>query len=229
MLVLAFDTSTTIATVAVARVEEGSREVLAEVDVAGRGSGGSSEALLPALHSALGLCELGLGDVDLVLVGLGPGTFTGIRISAATARSLAFGGGVELARGDTLSTLAEPALSALEVGESVLSAVDARRGEVFAQRHTGAEAGEIFCSAPQELPESLAATLVVGDGAIRCRERLERLGRIPSDGSPLHRVTAAGMVRASSLAPVAPEKLTPIYVREPDAEARRERNPWSKG
>lgn len=230
MLVLAFDTSTAVATVAVARVNaDETREVLAEVSVAGRGSGSSSEALLPAIHSALGLCGLGVGEIDLVLVGLGPGTFTGIRISAATARSLAFGGGFGLVRGDTLSALAAPALSTLGERGSVLSVVDARRGEVFARRHTGGESGEILCAAPEALPEEMSATLVVGDGAARYREFLGRLGRIPPDGSPLHGVTAAGMVRASGLSPVTPEELTPIYVREPDAEARRERNPWSKG
>lgn len=227
MLVLAFDTSTTIATVAVVRVEE-RREALAEISVAGTGSGSSSEALLPAVHSALGLCGIGLGEIDLILVGLGPGTFTGIRISAATARSLAFGSGVSLAGGDTLSALAAPALQGLGEGESVLSVVDARRGEVFAQRHANGEPGDIFCAAPESLPESMSSTLVVGDGAARYRDRLVRLGRIPSNGSPLHRVTAAGMVSASELTIVSPEELAPIYVRQPDAETRRERNPWSK-
>lgn len=228
MIVLAFDTSTPVATVAVARVEE-RREVLAEISVAGRGSGSSSEALLPAVHSALGLCGLGLEKIDRILVGLGPGTFTGIRISAATARSLAFGGGVGVAGGDTLSALAAPALSALDKGESVLSVMDARRGEVFAQRHTAEGVGRIFCDSPDSLPDDTTATLVVGDGALRYRERLEHLGRVPPEDSPLHMVTAAGMVMAADLSPVSPEEITPIYVREPDAERHSGRNPWSKG
>lgn len=229
LLVLAFDTSTAVATVAVARESEGAREILAEVSVAGRGSGGSSEALLPAVHAALGMCDAGVADLDLVLAGLGPGTFTGIRICAATARSLAAGSGVGLCGGDVLSALSIPALSALTERDSVLSVVDARRGEVFARRFdSGGPLGEIFCRKPDDLPpEAAAATLVVGDGATRYRERLKHLGRIPPDESPLHRVTAAGMVWASDLTPTPPEALTPIYVREPDAETRRERNPWS--
>ncbi|WP_053057827.1 tRNA (adenosine(37)-N6)-threonylcarbamoyltransferase complex dimerization subunit type 1 TsaB [Rubrobacter aplysinae] len=237
MLVLAFDTSTSVATVAVARVSgadrggdvQEEREILAETSVAGRGSGGSSEALLPAIHSTLGLCGIGVGEIGRILVGLGPGTFTGIRISAATARSLAFGGGLEVAGGDTLSALAEPALSVLGEGGSVLSVVDARRGEVFARRHGGGGAGEVICAEPESLPEEMSAALVTGDGAVRYRERLGHLGFIPPDGSPLHRVTAAGMVRGGDLTPVTPDELVPIYVRQPDAEARRERNPWSEG
>lgn len=231
LLVLAFDTSTAVAAVALARErEDGSRELLAETSVTGRGSGGSSEALLPAIHSTLGLCGFGVTDLDLLLVGLGPGTFTGIRISAATARSLALGTGAALARGDTLSALGAPALSALGEGGSVLSVVDARRGEVFVRRFDaeGWASGDIVCAVPGELPQELAATLVVGDGAARYREQLERLGRVPPDASPLHRVTASGMAAVSDLSPVAPEALAPVYVREPDAETRRERNPWSR-
>ena len=175
------------------------------------------------------MCDLDISGLDLVLAGLGPGTFTGVRICAATARSIAAGSGVGLCAGDTLSALAMPALSALAEGESVLSVVDARRGEVFARRFDAEGAqGEISCRKPEDLAPEIAATLVVGDGAARYRDRLEHLGRIPPGDSPLHRVTAAGMVRASDLTPVPPEALTPIYVREPDAETRRERNPWSR-
>ena len=69
---------------------------------------------------------------------------------------------------------------------------------------------------------------VVGDGAVRYREELSGLGRIPPEGSPLHRVTAVGHVISADLTPVGPEELVPIYVREPDAEVRRDLNPWSR-
>jgi len=70
--------------------------------------------------------------------------------------------------------------------------------------------------------------LLVGDGAVRYRESLERLGYIPPDDSPLHRVSAVGHVMSADLAPVAAEQLVPIYVREPDAEVRRDLNPWGR-
>jgi tRNA threonylcarbamoyladenosine biosynthesis protein TsaB len=68
----------------------------------------------------------------------------------------------------------------------------------------------------------------VGDGAVRYRDALSRLGKIPPDASPLHRVTAAGHVLSANLAAVDHEELVPIYVREPDAEVRRDLNPWSR-
>ena len=217
MLILALDASTPVTTVAIAR----GREVIAEASTTGRGA---SEALLPALHHALDLAGEDLGSVGLVVAGVGPGTFTGIRIAAATARALSAGTGVALSKNSTLAALAAPALSGWG---DVLAVLDARRGQVFARGFS--EAGPttgIYCVGPEEL--AAEASLLVGDGAVRYREVLCRLGSIPPDDSPLHRVTAAGHVISADLAVVGPEELVPIYVREPDAEVRRDLNPWSR-
>ena len=218
MLILAFDASTPVTTVALAN----GSEVLAEVSVAARGA---SEALLPAIHAALGLTGEDLGSVERVLAGVGPGTFTGIRIAAATARALSAGTGTFLSKNSTLAALAAPALSC---SGDVLAVLDARRGQVFARRFS--EAGpttDIYCVRPEELAVE-GSPFVVGDGAVRYREALSGLGRIPPDGSPLHRVSAVGHIISTDLTPVSPEELVPIYVREPDAEVRRDLNPWSR-
>lgn len=222
MLILALDASTPVVAVAVAREGEGRREVLAEVSVAARGA---SEALLPAVDDALKLCGEELSSVEHVLVGVGPGTFTGIRIAAATARSLSLGTGAVLSKNSTLAALAAPALAC---SPDVLAVLDARRGQVFARRFSwDGPVTEILSLVPSELSAE-GDPLIVGDGAVRYREALSPLGRIPPDGSPLHRVTAAGHVLTADLAPVAPEDVVPIYVREPDAEVRRDLNPWSR-
>jgi tRNA threonylcarbamoyladenosine biosynthesis protein TsaB len=222
MLIIAFDASTRITTVALARAEEDRREVLAEISVAARGA---SEALLPAVHAALDLAGEEITSVERLLVGVGPGTFTGIRIAAATARALALATGAALSKNSTLAALATPALSC---HADVLAVLDARRGEVFAQLFSGAgPTTEISCVKPEDLLAE-GAPLIVGDGAVRYRDALSELGRIPPDGSPLHRVTATGHVLSADLAPVEAEKLVPIYVREPDAELRRDLNPWSR-
>lgn len=222
MLVLALDASTPITTVALARAEAGEREVLAETSVAARGA---SEALLPSVRAVLGLADEDLGAVDLILTGVGPGTFTGIRIATATARSLAFATGAALSKNSTLTALAAPALS---VAPDVLAVLDARRGEVFARRFLEEEpTGGIVCVKPEELSEE-GNLLLVGDGVVRYREVLSRLGHIPPDTSPLHRVTAAAHVLSADLVPVPAEEVVPLYVREPDAEVRRDLNPWSR-
>lgn len=221
MLILALDASTPVAAVALAREENGERRVLAEISVAARGA---SETLLPSVRSALELAGEDLGSVDRLLVGVGPGTFTGIRIAAATARSLALATGAALSKNTTLAALAAPALTA---APDVLAVLDARRGQVFAQRFSsGGDAGDILCAEPQELSAE-GEPLLVGDGAVRYREVLSRLGSIPHDGSPLHRVTAAGHVVSADLEPVDAGEVVPVYVREPDAEVMRELNPWS--
>ena len=227
MLVLALDASTPVVAVAVARAEEGEtfREVLAEISVSARGA---SEALLPAVDAALGLCGEKLSSVECVLVGVGPGTFTGIRIAAATARSLSLGSGASLSKNSTLAALAAPALACCP---DVLAVLDARRGQVFAQRFSGNRSSTgILCVEPKDLSDLSAGgePLVVGDGSVRYREELSTLGCIPPDGSPLHRVTAAGHILSADLKPVVPEDVVPVYVREPDAEIRRDLNPWSR-
>jgi len=220
VLILAFDASTPVTTVALAR--EDGREVLAEVSVT---ASGASEALLPAIHAALDFAGEDLGSVGRLLAGVGPGTFTGIRIVAATARALSTGTGISLSKNSTLDALAAPALPC---SGDVLAVLDARRGQVFARRFS--EAGSttgVYCVRPEELTVE-GRPLVVGDGSVRYREALSGLGRIPPDSSPLHRVSAVGHVISADLIPVSPEELVPIYVREPDAEVRRDLNPWSR-
>ena len=240
MLILALDSSTGVVTVAVARAGEDAlsagearREVLAEISVPSRGA---SEALLPAAHAALNLAGPDLGEVERILVGVGPGTFTGIRIALAAARALALATGAALSRNSTLNALAAPA--SLDAGNpDVLAVLDAKRRQVFAQRFASdGSRGEILCAAPGELAAQLPVReesreknmLLVGDGVVRYREELSGLGRIPADASPLHWVTAAGHVLSADLAPVPASEVIPLYVREPDAEVRRDLNPWSK-
>ena len=219
MLILALDASTPVTTVALARGN--GREVLAEVSLTARGA---SETLLPAIHAALDLAGEDLGSVGRVLAGVGPGTFTGIRIAAATARAISAGTGIPLSKNSTLDALAAPARS---YSGDVLAVLDAKRGQVFARRYSedGPTTG-IYCLTPEELSVE-GGPLVVGDGAVRYRGALSGLGRIPPEDSPLHRVTAVGHVISADLSPVSPDELVPIYVREPDAEVRRDLNPWS--
>ena len=218
MLILALDASTPVTTVALGN----GREVLAEISITTRGA---SETLLPSIHAALDLAGKDLGSVERVLAGVGPGTFTGIRIAAATARALSAGTGIPLSKNSTLNALAAPALS---FSGDVLAVLDARRGQIFARRYSevGPSTG-IYCLRLEELLVE-GEPLVVGDGAVRYRGDLSTRGLIPSEDSPLHKVTAVGHIMSADLTPVGPEELVPIYVREPDAEVRRDINPWSR-
>jgi tRNA threonylcarbamoyladenosine biosynthesis protein TsaB len=230
--VLAFDTATPATTVALSGVDD--IVFTARHDPLPAERPGHATRLLPLVARVLERAGLGWEGVDRIAVGIGPGTFTGLRIGIATARALARARDIPLTAVSTLQSLAlarpsqDTALAALDV---VLAVLDARRSEVFAASWRMDEAGE-FESAllrPRALaPEALAelvtplgpATLAVGNGAVAFRKVLERSGSfIPEDDSPLHRVTAVNHCRlAAHLEGSVPDEVRPDYLRAPDAE-----------
>jgi tRNA threonylcarbamoyladenosine biosynthesis protein TsaB len=197
MLTLAFDTATGVATSALVRDEE----VLGER---------SSRAVRVLADVEELLAEAGAGPRELsrLVVGTGPGSFTGVRMGLAAARGLAFALELRLAGISTLDALAAGAPGALPV-------VDAGRREVFT----------LFDGAPAVVaPDELVlepGTTCVGDGAVRYREALEALGAtIPPRESQLHLPRArfhAELAREF----VDPETVEPLYLRLPDAERAR--------
>ena len=190
MLILAFDTATDVATSAL--LDDG--EVLGERSSIAR-------TLLEDVDALLRQGSARTSDLDALVVGTGPGSFTGTRIGLAVARGLALALGIEGAGVSTLDALAAGADGAVPV-------VDARRGEVFVPGR-GAVA-----------PEHVQAegALCVGDGAVRYRQVLEDGGAtVPPDDDPRHVPRAVLHARlATTFGPV--EEIEPIYVRAPDAE-----------
>lgn len=173
---------------------------------------------------------VGWDDVDRIAVGVGPGTFTGLRIGVATARALAHARGIALSGVSTLQSVACNATVAGVRAESVFAVLDARRGEVFAAGWPrGLEHGPpTLLSARACAPETLAGaietlgsgTLAIGEGAVEFRQVLERAGAlIPDDHSAIHRVSAINHCRlALSMPGSSPDQVQPEYLRLPDAE-----------
>jgi tRNA threonylcarbamoyladenosine biosynthesis protein TsaB len=182
---------------------------------------GHVSQILVLVEEALVAAGAELAQMERIGIGVGPGSFTGLRIGIATARALSHGSGVPLAAVSTLGALAVAASEA-----PVLAVLDARRGEAFvALWEAGRELAPPRAVAPDELARAAAgATLAVGDGAVRFREQLEPAGvTVPEDGSALHRVGATGLLRlAAEAPPVARDALVPEYVRQPDAKPRSE-------
>jgi tRNA threonylcarbamoyladenosine biosynthesis protein TsaB len=222
--ILAFDTATRATTVAVTTAD--GRVLEARDDPAPGERPGHVSRLMPLIVEVLDRAELGFADLDRIAVGVGPGTFTGLRIGIATARALASAAGLPLVGVSTLRSLAVGADDAAEAAqlEAVAAVLDARRGEVFAGgwRLDGSEVMAPQAIGPEELVGPLRDTrvrlLAVGDGAVEFRGLLERSGAlIPPDQSALHRVTAAAQLRvAERLTPASPDQIQPEYLRLPD-------------
>jgi tRNA threonylcarbamoyladenosine biosynthesis protein TsaB len=193
MLILAFDTATDVATSAL--VSDG--EVVGE-----RTS--RAVTVLEDIDALLRQAGAHTRELDGIAVGIGPGSFTGIRIGLATARGLALALGVPVAGVSTLDALAAGAPEALPV-------IDARRGEVFVLQ------AESRVLPPDEL-ELAAGTVCVGSGAVRYRSLLEATGAgVPPDQDERHLPRARFHAQlARHFGPA--EAVEPMYLRVPDAD-----------
>jgi tRNA threonylcarbamoyladenosine biosynthesis protein TsaB len=189
-------------------------------------------ALLAEVEACAGAAG-GWAQVDLLGVGLGPGSFTGLRIGIATARGFGASLGLPIAGVCTLDAIGLGMREDGALGEH-LAVLDARRGEVFAALYAadGERIWEPLVCRPDELEErvgGLAAPLqAAGSGAVRFRDELARHGvRIADDADPVHRV-AARHICALAAASGGGGPLAPIYLRPPDAERWRERDSFQK-
>jgi len=196
VLTLAFDTATDVATSAL--LEDG--------DLLGERTG-KPAGLLEDVDALLVEADAAPSELRRIVVGTGPGSFTGLRMGLAASRALALALDVKVAGVSTLAALAAGAPGALPV-------IDARRREVFT----------LVDGAPTALPPDrlsnslLQGRLCVGDGAVRYRDVLEAAGaEVPPDESELHVPRARLHARlARDFGPA--EAVEPIYVRAPDAD-----------
>ena len=196
MLILAFDTATDVATSAL--VDDG--EVLGE-----RIS--RAVTLLEDVDALLRQAGARTGDLDGLAVGIGPGSFTGVRIGLATARGLSFGLDLPVAGVPTLAALAAGAPGATPV-------IDARRREVFVLR------GEARVMLPTELRPA-AGDVLVGSGAVRYRDVFEALGAVvPPENDDRHIPRAKYHARLAENFTSA-DNVEPLYLRAPDADRTR--------
>lgn len=197
-----------------------------------------AEALGPAVEQVLAHAGVGLDQLDAVVVDLGPGLFTGLRVGVATAQGLAEGLGIGVVGVTSLEVLAWAAADAGHTG-SVVAVVDARRGQVFAGRfrvRPGSipeAVGEPGLQDPGVLVTTLAEVaagrdgahpvLVVGDAGRRYAAEVDAVPGVVRAGAVLEHPSPAALVAlgaarlASGEAAVAPEQVRPRYLRQADA------------
>ncbi|MFJ1576153.1 tRNA (adenosine(37)-N6)-threonylcarbamoyltransferase complex dimerization subunit type 1 TsaB [Streptomyces sp. NPDC088182] len=206
MLLLAVDTATPAVTVA---LHDGSSVLAEESQVDARRHG---ELLLPAVDRVLAGAGLKPGAVTDVIVGVGPGPYTGLRVGLVTALTLGSALGVPVRGLCTLDGLAY----ASGAESPFVVATDARRKEVYWARYADARTRltEPAVDRPADIAEAVAGLPAVGAGALLYP------GTFPDARGPEHQSAAA-------LASLAAERLAsggeflpalPLYLRRPDAQ-----------
>jgi tRNA threonylcarbamoyladenosine biosynthesis protein TsaB len=229
---LAFDTSADVTAVAVLEGDQ----ILVEDSAATAER--HAETLLPRIEQCLERVGLALSDIDVFAVGIGPGSFTGVRVGVATAKGLALATGKPLRAVVSLAALAGSVLEAHPGPELLVAPIlDAYKGEVFAALYSVTESQTALLSAPFHAePEVAAAQIarvaegrafrVLGTGYRRYAERFAPLW----DGCPIGVLDPAldtpharhiarearRLLATEGVSDVA--TLAPLYVRDSDAQ-----------
>lgn len=233
MLVLAIETSTPQSSVAVG-TEQG---MIGSVTLSwGRGH---TEVVAPAVDHLLRWSELEASQLGGIAVGLGPGLFTGLRAGVTMARTLAQVLGLGVVGIGSLDVLA---FAVRHSRWRIAAVVDGKRGEVFHAFYRPVPGGvaretEVAAATPErlaaELESSPEETLMVGNGALLYRRRLEEAGGHLEFASASLAFPAAGALLELALPrfhreeSTRPENVVPLYARKTDAElnwVRRERS-----
>jgi len=217
---LAFDTSTETLSVALARA--GGPVLMHE----GPGGAHTSATLIPSVQRLLAEAGLALAQLDAIVFGRGPGSFTGLRTACSVAQGLAFGAGVPVLPVDTLLAVAEEARLA-RGATRVVALLDARMDEVYAAgyEHDGQAwrcmAGPVLCA-----PEAVrlpAGGVVAGNAAQAYPGRIAggagAIGALPTARALL---SLAPALLAAGHATSADGAL-PLYIRDKVAQTTQER------
>ena len=200
MIVLAIDTATPAVTAGVVGRSASGVEVLGErVTVDPRAH---AEQLTPNVLGALSDAGLAMTDLEAVVVGCGPGPFTGLRVGMASAAAYAHALNVPVHGVCSLDAIG------VDTAGDVLVVTDARRREVYWARYRdGARVDGPAVDAPADVPAGAAA--VAGSREHAALFELPTLAPVAP--------TASGLVRAVDWT-VPPQPLVPLYLRRPDAK-----------
>jgi len=221
MLILGIETATQQVSVALG----GHEGVIGLLEIA-RGRR-HAETLVPAIDFLCATADIGLDEIGLIAVDIGPGLFTGMRVGLATAKALAQALRVSMIGISSLDLLAFPHRRSDRV---VVPVVDARKGEVFYAMYRQVPGGLQQVVAPRAAPvDELVADLLarsqealcVGDGALRYRNEI--LDGFHCDLADEAHPSAAPLVQLAHAKALReewsnPSEIRPLYLRAPDAE-----------
>lgn len=228
MRILALDSSGLVASVAV--VED--QNLLAEYTVNYKKT--HSQTLLPMLNAIAGMIELDLQTIDAIAVAAGPGSFTGLRIGAATAKGLGLALDKPLIHIPTVDALA---FNLYDTDKIICPIMDARRNQVYTgiyrfckhqletiQKQTAVDIQEII----GQLNEIKEEVIFLGDGVSVYQEVIKEHMGVPYSFAPAHvNKQRAGAVGALAEIYYSQSKIQTAAEHQPDylriSQAERER------
>lgn len=187
-----------------------------------------AETLVPAITFVCEHARITLSEISCIAVDIGPGLFTGLRVGLASAKAMAMALKVPMIGVSSLDLLA---FTARYSNRRIVSAIDARRGEIFHASYRQVPGGIQRVTAPgvcspDDLSSELLATgddcLIIGDGAIRYADVLGAakgvdIGEIGLQYPSAQSLVALAHARAIREDFVTPREILPMYLREPDA------------
>ena len=167
---------------------------------------GQAERLFPMLEEVLSEAGMDWRDLDALGVGIGPGNFTGIRISVSAARGLALSLGIPAVGVNLFDALAE------EADLPALLSLPAPRDHLYVQLRTPDHTGDIAIAPLDSLPACPPGTRAIG---ARSDEVAAQTGltRTPAKYAPASAIARIAARRLSTET----QRPTPLYIRPPDA------------
>ena len=221
MTVLVIDTATDVVVTGVGTVDGSGVRVLADRATADHRR--HAEVLTTLMSEALDEACVRPDGLDAVVVGCGPGPFTGLRVGMATGAGFGDALGLPVYGVCSLDAIAADAAQHFPAGSSMAVVTDARRREVYWARYRDrARISGPDVSAPTVVAESLAAQPV--DVAAGSPSHLELCGW-QGEPSLVTTPTVRGLLLASAsdvVTGAAPGPLVPLYLRRPDAVERKD-------
>lgn len=219
-MILAFDTTLGFCSVALV---EGGKVLGFELDEITKGH---AEALMPMIDRVLSKAGVDLSNIDVLGLTIGPGSFTGVRVGISAAKGLAYALNIPV---KTMTTLAAMTLKpicegALNKGEEIVALIDARRGQIYAQKFSIGDPKTPPISTEDPIiltPEGLGAWVgrtpkfIISSTNLMLDELLDGHGRASDVLNPDAKFM--GLILENQTQAHDGFQITPLYLREPDA------------
>ncbi|HJM35590.1 MAG TPA: tRNA (adenosine(37)-N6)-threonylcarbamoyltransferase complex dimerization subunit type 1 TsaB [Acidimicrobiales bacterium] len=188
-----------------------------------------AESLAPQIDFVRRQAGVEFSELGVVAVDIGPGLYTGLRVGISSATTIAHALGIPMIGISSLDLLAFPARWTSRL---IVTALDARRGELFTALFRKVPGGiqrirDPQVNTPQELLAELMTieepALLVGDGALRYQEIFSSIRRVEMAEQGLANPSARSLVQLAHAQALREEfvpswDIKPIYLRQPDAE-----------